>query len=129
MYLVRSSQPPKSRFRDTSSAISPIYTVRLQAWNCSCAAFAFGGFPAAASGAKPWEPSEEDEEDVEMDLDRMEKNGENDWEFGGLSFDENVPVCKHLLACLLGERWEGVLGPYFKEREVGRDEMAGLAAE
>lgn len=54
------------------------------------------------------------------------------WEFGGLSADGReggaVPVCKHLLACVLGERW-GVLKGYVKERSVGREEMAGLAGE
>jgi len=40
-----------------------------------------------------------------------------------------VPVCKHLLACLLAERWEAALGGYVIERRVGREEMAGIAAE
>jgi len=30
---------------------------------------------------------------------------------------------------VLVERWGDVLGAYFKEREVGREEMAGLGAE
>lgn len=40
---------------------------------------------------------------------------------------EEVPLCKHLLACVLAERWEvgrGMVG----ERGVGREEMAGWAA-
>jgi hypothetical protein len=55
------------------------------------------------------------------------------WEFGGLSFDGKeggkVPVCKHLLACLLVERWEDVFGGYVKERSVEREEMAGVGCE
>jgi len=139
VYLVRSSQPPKSRFRESGDA-SLVYTVHLQSWNCSCAAFAFGAYPHSypSTHSNPWELSGEDEGwDVEMP-DFMEGEGEKEgeekeWEFGGLSFDglqeESVPVCKHLLACLLGERWEAVLGPYVKERIAGVDEMAGLAAE
>ncbi|KAH8677690.1 hypothetical protein BX600DRAFT_431022 [Xylariales sp. PMI_506] len=65
------------------------------------------------------------------------------WEFGGLSSDgrpkpgrgyatgeENmaVPCCKHLLACVLAERWSAVLGDYVHERSVGREEAAGLIA-
>lgn len=61
------------------------------------------------------------------------------WEFGGLSFDgkegsggglggEGVPVCKHLVACLLGERWD-VLRGYVREREVSTEEMAGIGGE
>lgn len=71
---------------------------------------------------------------------REEEDQDMSWEFGGLSLDGkgitgknedggSVPVCKHLLACLLGERWEGVLGAYVKERVVSREEMAGYAAE
>jgi len=57
---------------------------------------------------------------------------------GGMSFDGmdlgdgkdgGVAMCKHLLACLLVERWGGVLGGYLKERKVGRNEMAGLGAD
>ena len=40
---------------------------------------------------------------------------------------EEVPLCKHLLACVLAERWEMVRG-MVGEREVGREEMAGWAA-
>jgi hypothetical protein len=59
---------------------------------------------------------------------------EREWDFGGRSFDgkgvrDSVPVCKHLLACLLGERWGDVLGKYMKVREVNREEMAGLGGE
>ena len=56
---------------------------------------------------------------------------EHDW-WGGLLLTTRgergeVPLCKHLLACLLAERWE-VMGGFFEERKVGREEMAGWAA-
>lgn len=59
------------------------------------------------------------------------------WEFGGLSADgrdggadgSNVPCCKHLLACVLAERWDAVLGGYVEERLVGREEGAGLVGD
>ena len=54
---------------------------------------------------------------------------EHDW-WGGLmrvEEGEEVPLCKHLLACLLAERWEVVKGSV-EERVVGREEMAGWAA-
>lgn len=40
-----------------------------------------------------------------------------------------MPCCKHLMACVLAERWEGVLGGYVKQMRVGREEMAGLGAD
>jgi hypothetical protein len=63
-----------------------------------------------------------------------ERGEEEEWEFGGLSVDGDgdgggMVVCKHLVACLLGERWREVLGGFVTERGVGRGEMAGLAGE
>lgn len=59
-----------------------------------------------------------------------------EWSFGGMSLDglaagagEGVPVCKHLLACLLADRWSVALGRYVVERRVGREEMAGIVAD
>ena len=54
--------------------------------------------------------------------------------FGGVSQNglagagEDVPCCKHLLACLLAERWQTVLGSYTEEREVSKEELAGVVA-
>jgi hypothetical protein len=93
--------------------------VRLEAWSCSCAAFAFAAFPGAGQG---WEVQEEGGE-----WERERGAG-----FGGGCLDGHgerggqVPVCKHLLACFLGERWRSVLGCYVKEREIGREEMVGV---
>ena len=64
VYQVRSSQPPKSRFRDVAAATgSNIYTVRLEAWNCSCAAFAYSAFPGGESLSRPWALGGEDDID------------------------------------------------------------------
>lgn len=58
------------------------------------------------------------------------------WSFGGASYDgtqgresEGVPCCKHLLACLLAERWHAALGGHIVERRMGREEMAGIIAD
>lgn len=58
--------------------------------------------------------------------------GTEEVSFGGTTVDgpdEGTPVCKHLLACLLAERWRGALGRYVVERRVKREEMAGLVAD
>lgn len=58
--------------------------------------------------------------------------------FGGLSLSiENAdearraipPCCKHLLACVLAERWDAVLGRYVPQRILAREEMAGIFAD
>jgi hypothetical protein len=139
VYQVRSSQPLKSRFRDAGGAAagSMVYIIRLEAWNCSCAAFAFSAFPGTVSygASAPWNLIDEEDDIVGVRRGgRMDEKGEEQpWEFGGLSFDgmddgEAVPVCKHLVACLLAERWD-VLRGYVKEREVGREEIGGVSAE
>jgi hypothetical protein len=142
IYQVHSSQAPKSRFKDVgaiSAASHLTYTVRLRSWNCSCAAFAYEAFPGRNySSWKPW--LELNEEDDQRGGDGKSEVECQELEIGGLSFDGDVdgekngeegrvPVCKHLLACLLAERWEGVLGVHVKEREIGREEMAGSGCE
>jgi hypothetical protein len=165
-YLVLTAQSihhhARSHSNNTASASrytrdqSTRYIVRLEAWNCSCAAFAFSAFPGSASGTFIPEFADEAEEppvprDVLLDYPealRTERNvsregpgpgpggdGEQEWSFGGLSTDglpggaEGVPCCKHLLACLLAERCEEELGGYVKEVRLGREEMAGLGAD
>jgi hypothetical protein len=47
----------------------------------------------------------------------------------GLAGGEGVPVCKHLLACVLAEKWSAALGRFVVERRVSREEMAGIVAK
>lgn len=121
VYYVRSSQ--RSRFSGTTAAAGATgrnYEVRLRAWNCSCPAFAFAAFrPRDEDTREDWANHDEgdDGEGVRM----------NDG-FGGLALGEReVPVCKHLLACLLVEMG-GVLGDLVNQRIAGKEEMAGWAA-
>ncbi|KAK6955706.1 hypothetical protein Daesc_003349 [Daldinia eschscholtzii] len=141
-FIVRSAQPQRPR-RDASasgtgsiSAPGPRYVVRLNAWNCSCAAFAFAAFPRGEDreigpyAINPPASSSSSRAKEETDDDGL------DWQFGALSFDgtqgsgiAGVPCCKHLLACVLAEKWSAVLGGYVDERIVGREEAAGLVAD
>ncbi|KAK7920554.1 hypothetical protein PG985_008576 [Apiospora marii] len=135
----------------------PTYVVQTRAWNCSCAAFAFSAFPAegdapvyrihpsssssrrrrddAPCGRYPDKRRQQGHEN--------EKGKDDAWDFGSMSRDGlvpaedgdgvvvgtgGVPCCKHLLACVLAERWQGVMGGYVAEREVVKEEAAGLVA-
>lgn len=133
VYYVRSAQPqPWQRHRRSGSrthgtgsgaavATTPHYEVRLRAWNCSCPAFAFAAFPAISYSQRA-----EDDEDMVNELSNEHSDGP--WSFGGASRDlGSIPVCKHLLACLLGERCE-ILTGFVEQREVGIEEAAGWAA-
>ncbi len=100
------------------------YVVRLGAWQCSCAAFAFAAAVQGEVGGGGMMVRSTREEEVRAE----------GWSFGGDSLDglragEGVPVCKHLMACLLAERWSAALGRYVVERRVGREEMAGIVAD
>lgn len=136
IYRIQSSQAPKSRF-STNIAATGIraYTVHLDAWNCDCAAFAFAAYPATGGHDSSFDPGEAS---AERPLNELESSGvesrQAEWEFGGLSLDgmtatdeQGVPCCKHLLACVLAERWETVLGRFVNHNEVSLEEFAGMA--
>ncbi|KAI1777542.1 hypothetical protein F4818DRAFT_407028 [Hypoxylon cercidicola] len=139
-YVVRSAQPQQTRrhaWGSNASPSGPSYVVRLDAWNCTCAAFTFAAFPREDDQQQqhsyviePCSSTESRKKGVEKE--RQEEK----WEFGALSVDgrdgsgiAGVPCCKHLLACLLAERWSHLLGGYVEERTVGREEGVGLVAD
>jgi len=153
LYLVRSARPTSNhpRRHQAHPPTGNTYAVRLGAWNCSCAAFAFAAFPTAGTGGReelkePESPQSidhgeeeeenEEEEDDDDGRDGLQASDRPNWSFGGTSCDgtqnrgnDGVPCCKHLLACLLAERWHAALGGYVVERRVGREEMAGIIAD
>ncbi|KAJ9133569.1 hypothetical protein NKR23_g10652 [Pleurostoma richardsiae] len=138
-YFVRSAaQAQRKHFGAAASGANPTgqaYIVHVQAWNCTCAAFAFSAFPGGGTPG-PADVQEEPPQEAETETDGESGGGSaSGWEFGGLSSDgtdgdgsEGVPCCKHLLACVLAERWE-VLGRYVVERMVEREEVAGVVAD
>lgn len=121
-YMVQSSQSTNRRHQKS-------YVVRLGAWNCTCASFVFSAFPPSISSESS--PLRQDIYHQITSLGLSEEKEESKWEFGGASQDGRdggaVPACKHLLACVLADRWEP-LRKMVQERWVGREEMAGLGA-
>lgn len=120
VYIVRSVAPTGGRRnRKLVSSSSPkSYVVRLQAWNCSCASFALNAFPAHA--LSPFNLAEQPQEAEES---------ASPISFGGLSLSrggEDVPCCKHLLACLLAEMRCGPAEDCLEERTAMREELAGI---
>jgi hypothetical protein len=121
IYYVRSAQQTSSnsRFRDPVAS-STHYEVRTSSWSCSCPAFTFAAFPVVSFDV------EEEEGDGEIEAE-AEEGGNEEWRVGGLSLGKDVPMCKHLLACVLAER-AGSFRGYVKTREVSIEELAGWAA-
>lgn len=73
----------------------------------------FAAFPAAKS---------------EQDIKNQKASGSDEkWSFGGLTMGDDMPVCKHLLACVLVE-YSALFSSFVEEREVSVEEFAGWAA-
>lgn len=141
VYYVKSSsgRDGRSRYGSRGDVGATSYEVRTRGWGCSCAAFAFAAFKAPGEGVgyEDYEVYGEsdgavNEDEMLLDVEEgdggVERVGDwEDWQWGGLMVEEDVPLCKHLLACVLAERWS-VAAAMVEEREVGREEMAGWAA-
>ncbi|GAD97325.1 hypothetical protein NFIA_017200 [Paecilomyces variotii No. 5] len=103
------------------------YEVRLQAWNCTCAAFVLSTF------RNPGQLVEEDPGVREDEDEGLDGHHEDRW-LGGtltrlLSRNSAPPMCKHLLACVLATRCRELFGNGLQERiDVSQSEMAGWAA-
>ncbi|OCK86616.1 uncharacterized protein K441DRAFT_691607 [Cenococcum geophilum 1.58] len=120
VYYVRSAQRRTSRYGTSIDATSS-YEVRLRAWNCSCPAFAFAAFPASVVGT-------EGEAGAALDEGEQGRDTGAGWKFGGVGLGGGTPpVCKHLLACVLGE-WCELFKGFVEERDVSVEEAAGWAA-
>lgn len=113
LYMVRSAQ--QHNHRNSNYEHVNYYEVRLQAWSCSCPAFIFSAFPASVS---------ESGREVEDHDDQMKQT---EWLVGGLTRGEDMPICKHLLACLLIEHCSA-FSHFVQEREVSMEELGGSAA-
>lgn len=109
------------------------YEVRLQAWNCTCSAFTIAAFRDPAP-----ELLSDDEHDLMVCDSADYPSGSASrppYVFGGSLVRgptrSSPPVCKHLLACLLGVRCPGLLGPAGEDGNrvpVRVEELAGLCA-
>ena len=126
------------------------YEIRTKAWSCTCAAFAFAAFNNASrnyshggcgsDGAIDPQSDDEErgfervgEEDEEESVRETEGFRERT-EWGGLmdlyrdgEGKGDMPLCKHLLACVLAEWWD-VAGRMVEKKVVARGEIAGWAA-
>ena len=64
-----------------------------------------------------------------MDEAEKQEDGDEgrDWAFGGTATRKGmgVPVCKHILAALLGKAAPGMFGEMVSRREAGKEEVAG----
>ena len=126
VYYVRTAasdlSSSRGRFTNRHGDSSVSYEVRTTAWSCTCAAFTYAVFhPTNATFDHP--PST-------PLTGRVEAGVSSEMGWGGLLQPyggDNVPICKHLLACVLAERWTKA-GQMIEVKHVGQEEVAGWAA-
>ena len=144
VYYVRSSQPPpppSSRYNhhqygSIGKGGPNYYEVRLYAWNCTCPAFIF----SLLNNLQPFIPSRptdplHESTNLTPPLTTTTTSQKAEWTFGGLSLDGEdgvempMPICKHLLACVLVEKGSrNLFKGFVEERSVSVEEGAGWAA-
>ncbi|KAH9878734.1 hypothetical protein IAQ61_002008 [Plenodomus lingam] len=125
IYYVQSAAPPRPTRFSTSIDTTIFYQVRLTAWNCSCPAFAFNAFPADISSI----PNSNTTPNLSHPAFIPTPTTQSPTLFGGVSLDMGMPpVCKHLLACVLAEKCDGLFGRFVCEKKGGVGEAAGWAA-
>jgi hypothetical protein len=104
VYYVPSSQ---ARSRTQTQRTRAVYEVRPGAWHCTCPSYAFSAF-SSRSSFDPYEQETDDHHDSER--------------WGGQLRGGQLPICKHLLAVVIGEK----LG-MIPEKEVDMHTLAGYA--
>lgn len=135
IYIVQSTS---NHDREAGAGVGKVYHVHLKTWNCSCPAFVMNCFPPASSSG---DVNDDDDYDMlegqqgnEMDTDPKDEA----W-FGGTlrnresSYDDrSVPVCKHILACVLVAKCPNLFGRKCLTYEVNNaermNEIAGWCA-
>ena len=142
-FLVRSAAQQQisqrnNHARSSDQHSTQYYEVRLNAWTCSCPGFAFAAFPAATATATATALGESAIE-LPPPLRHVGSPKLNSTSstfmsgmnvncfFGGVTRGSDLPVCKHLLACVLAEHCQ-MMAHLVEERAVSVEEMAGWAA-
>ena len=145
--LANSNSSSSSKGKGSAARTGTYYEVRLDSWNCSCAAFAFSSFTCLTKeddGDHP--PTKENaystagafqyEEEGITDDDSAEHTAA-EWRFGGTrtltlpNATAGVPVCKHILAAVMARAAPQLFvdGVHVNvKRELGKEEMAGWGA-
>ena len=121
-----SSSKSKSRYRRVYNPAGTYYEVRLDAWNCSCPAFAY----SALGGALDLDLDQTRSEDEDGHTGSEMEGDEKEWRFGGTLTRKGTgaPICKHILAATLGKGLPGLFGNAVEKKEVMAAEVAGWGA-
>ncbi|UKZ62566.1 uncharacterized protein TrAtP1_003811 [Trichoderma atroviride] len=118
MYSVQSAASATSRGRRRHiPQASKSYAVHIDAWSCNCGSFALDAYSNY---------------DVTSITEQLQESGISSGGFGSLGMDawlglqEDFPCCKHLLACLLAEKWRGAPRGHVEDRYITKEELAAI---
>ena len=121
--LTDTASRSKSRFRNAFNPTKTYYEVRLDSWNCSCAAFAQSSLKLILSrtAGSDDEPISEWKQTTSIASGLMVG--------GGLTHqDSPVAICKHVLAVVVGECCPGMFSNSVNIVDDTWNSMAGWAA-
>jgi hypothetical protein len=115
-----------SRYRRAYNPAGTYYEVRLHAWNCTCPAFAYSAFGRVSDLSHDQAGSEDEHEHHHSAV-----GGEAEtWRFGGTATRDQTgaPICKHILAAVLGKALPRLFGHGVERKVVTAAEVAGWGA-
>ncbi|KAL7820547.1 hypothetical protein V8C44DRAFT_316975 [Trichoderma aethiopicum] len=114
MYAVQSAASTTSRRRKSHAPSKPrTYAVHLDAWNCSCGGFALEAYSHYDANNRHHNPLQS-------------SASPSSW-LGSLEVapPDDFPCCKHLLACLLADKWKTSPG-HDREKYITKEELAAI---
>ncbi|KAL7929127.1 hypothetical protein V8C35DRAFT_316304 [Trichoderma chlorosporum] len=115
MYTVQSAASNTTRRKRHAPQTAKVYVVHLDAWSCSCGGFALDAYSHY---------------DVANNSEKLQNSAPpgwaGNWGLDRLASLEDFPCCKHLLACLLAEKWRNAPGGQVHDRYTTKEELAAI---
>ncbi|KAL7806497.1 hypothetical protein V8C26DRAFT_416363 [Trichoderma gracile] len=113
-YTVQSAASTTSRRKRHTPLRNKTYAVHLDAWNCSCGGFALDAYSHYDTKKQDEQPFRSSTTSPLMRLGSLETASLDDF-----------PCCKHLLACLLAEKWKTSSG-HDRDKYTTKEELAAM---
>ncbi|KAH0498670.1 hypothetical protein TgHK011_005911 [Trichoderma gracile] len=114
MYTVQSAASVTSRRKRHTPLRNKTYAVHLDAWNCSCGGFALDAYSHYDTKKQDEQPFQKPTTSPLLRLGSLEVASLDDF-----------PCCKHLLACLLAEKWKTSSG-HDRDKYTTKEELAAI---
>ncbi|KAK1253913.1 hypothetical protein MKX07_001990 [Trichoderma sp. CBMAI-0711] len=115
MYTVQSAASSNTSRRKRHTPLrNKTYAVHLDAWNCSCGGFALDAY------SHYYDPDNQNQQSVQRSASPLLRLGSLE-----MASPDDFPCCKHLLACLLAEKWK-TYGGHGRDKHTTKEELAAM---